>query len=458
MNQEAVSPETKQYQRKLFDLAAEKNRIPAELYETYNVKRGLRNANGTGVLVGLTKIGEVHGYIFDENEKVDVHGRLSYRGIDVADLVEGCIVDNRFGFEETIFLIIFGLLPTQAQLEHFKKMLAESMPLPKHFTEDVILKTPSKDIMNKLARCVLGLYSHDDNPDDTSLENMIRQSLHLIAQFPQMIAHSYCAKRHYYDRKSLYLHASRPDLSLAENFLYMIRPDNKYSELEAKILDLCLILHAEHGGGNNSSFVTHVVSSTGTDTYSAIAAAIGSLKGPKHGGANNRVIGMMSELMGQVRDWEDEQQVSDYLWKLLNKEAYDRSGLIYGMGHAVYTLSDPRAVLLKEHARTLAKSKGCLKEFHLYETVERLSPALFNKAKGTSGVPLAANVDFYSGLVYSMLDIAPELYTPLFAMSRVVGWCAHRIEEVMVGGKIIRPAYKSVVRREQYVALADRQG
>ena len=441
--------------KELIKIASESNFISPEYYGTYNVKRGLRNPNGTGVLVGLTNIGDVHGYIFDENEKVDVDGRLCYRGINVTDMVKTCIAENRFGFEETIFLIIFGKLPTKGQLEKFSEYLHKSMALPKNFTEDMILKAPTPDIMNKLGRCVLGLYSYDDNPDSLELGNLLSQSIQLIARFPVLIAHSYCAKSHYIDGKSLYLHSPQPNLSMAENFLYMIRPDNKYTDLEAKVLDLCLILHAEHGAGNNSTFVTKVVSSTGTDTYFAIAASVGSLKGPKHGGANNRVIGMMNEIKENVSDWKNVDEVSSYITRILEKKAYDKSGLVYGMGHAVYTLSDPRAVLLKEYARKLAKAKNCEDEFALYESIERLTPDLFHKIKNTNQA-LAANVDFYSGFVYSMLGISNDLYTPLFAMARVVGWCAHRIEEVMTNKKIVRPAYKSVVKRLPYVPLDDR--
>jgi len=440
---------------KLFEIANESNYIDPNYYNQYNVKRGLRNSNGTGVLVGLTNIGDVHGYIFDENEKVEVEGRLRYRGIDVTTMVRTCIEEDRFSFEETIFLITFGKLPTKAQLTSFTELLNESMKLPKNFTEDIILKNPSPDIMNKLGKCVLSLYSHDKNPDDLSLPNLIRQSILLIARFPVMIAHAYCAKSHYTDGKSLYLHSPQKGLTLAENFLYMIRPDNKYTDLEAKVLDLALTLHAEHGAGNNSTFVTKVVSSTGTDTYSAIAASVGSLKGPKHGGANNRVIGMMEEIKANVKDWNNDEEVKAYITKILKKEAYDKSGLVYGMGHAVYTLSDPRAVLLKEYAEKLAKEKNCEKEFELYKSVERLTPDLFHEIKGHTHA-LSANVDFYSGFVYSMLGIQSELYTPLFAMARIVGWCAHRIEEVMTNNKIIRPAYKSVVKKSEYIPIDKR--
>ena len=439
----------------LLESAKKSNFISPEYYQIYNVKRGLRNANGTGVLVGLTNIGDVHGYIFDENEKVDVEGRLCYRGINVTDMVNSCMSENRFGFEETIFLIMFGKLPTKQELDGFSDALHRSMKLPANFTEDMILKTPTPDIMNKLARCVLGLYSHDPHPDDLSLENLITQSIQLIARFPVLIAHAYCAKSHYCDGKSLYLHSPQENLSMAENFLYMIRPDNKYTDLEAKVLDLCLILHAEHGAGNNSTFVTKVVSSTGTDTYSAIAASVGSLKGPKHGGANNRVIGMINDIKANVKNWDDDNELSEYITKILTKQAYDKSGLVYGMGHAVYTISDPRAILIKKYASKLAKAKDCEKEYALYESIERLTPDLFRKIKNTSQ-SLCANVDFYSGFVYSMLGISNDLYTPLFAMARVVGWCAHRIEEVMTNNKIIRPAYKSIVKRVPYVPIDER--
>lgn len=429
--------------------------IKPDYYQRYDVKRGLRNKNGTGVLVGLTSIGDVHGYIIDENEKVNVDGELRYRGVNVNDIVEACEREDRFGFEETAFLLLFGNLPTKEQLQEFAEALSELRHLPENFTEDSILKFPGNDIMNKLARSVLTLYSEDKNADDTSYKNVIRQSMEMIARFPVIIAHAYQAKKHYFDGESLFLHKNVPSYSTAENFLHILRPDNNFTHEEAKLLDLCLILHAEHGGGNNSAFTTHVVSSSGTDTYSAIAAAVCSLKGPKHGGANHKVMGMMNEIKANVRDWKDKDEVSAYLNKILRKEAFDKSGLIYGMGHAVYTLSDPRAVLLKRNAKQLAKSKDLMDEFELYNLVEELSPGLFNDYKQLN-VPIAANVDFYSGFVYSMLNISPELYTPLFAMSRIVGWCAHHIEEITYGGKIIRPAYKSVAKKSEYIPLQER--
>lgn len=429
--------------------------IDPALFQTYDVKRGLRNKNGTGVLVGLTSIGSVHGYIIDESEKVDVEGVLRYRGVDVYDIVAACEREDRFGFEETAFLLLFGVLPTKEQLRDFCGFLSELRALPPNFTEDSILKFPSKDIMNKLARSVLTLYSEDERADDTSYLNVFRQSMELIARFPVIIAQAYQAKRHYFDGESLFLHQCVPEYSTAENFLHMLRQDNKFTHEEAKLLDLCLILHAEHGGGNNSAFTTHVVSSTGTDTYSAIAAAVCSLKGPKHGGANSKVMGMMKEIKENVKDWKDEDEIKAYLKRILNKEAFDGSGLIYGMGHAVYTLSDPRAVLLKKNAGSLAKIKGCMDEFDLYCMIERLTPELYREFKNTAK-PISPNVDFYSGFVYSMLNISPELYTPLFAMSRIVGWCAHHIEEIAYGGKIMRPAYKSVTRKKQYVNIDNR--
>ena len=451
-NSDNVNNNSNNFSSKLADLIKENISINPEHYEIYNVKRGLRNSDGTGVLVGLTVIGEVHSYILDENEKVDIPGKLWYRGIDIEDIVSGCVKENRLGFEEVIFLILFGILPSKQMLSQFSEYLNGHRNLPNNFVEDVILKAPSPDIMNKLARCVLTLYSYDNNPDDLSLENLLNQSLELIARFPVIIAYAYQSKQHYYNNKSLFIHSSRPDLSIAENFLHLIRANNKFTQEEAKILDLCLILHAEHGGGNNSAFTTHVVSSTGTDTYSAIAAAIGSLKGPKHGGANNRVMGMMNEIKSNVKNWTDENEVSAYIAKIINKDAYDRSGLVYGFGHAVYTISDPRAVLLKKSARDLAAKKGRMEEFELYNIIEKVTPRLFAELKNNNK-PLPANIDFYSGFVYSLLDIPLELYTPLFAMSRIVGWCAHRIEEIISSNKIIRPAYKSLSKRKDYIPI-----
>jgi citrate synthase len=423
--------------------ALERNYIDPTFYGRYNTKRGLRNEDGTGVLVGLTGVGDVHGYIIDEGEKVPVEGRLRYRGIEIEEIVRRFQEKKRRGYEETVYLLLFGTLPNEEQLENFNVILGSKRDLPNGFTEDMVLRAPSNDIMNKLARSVLVSYSYDDNPDEISIENMIRQSIELIARFPTMVAYGYHAKRHYFHNESLFIHSPQPELGTAENLLCMIRPDMKYTPLEAEVLDLALVLHAEHGGGNNSAFSIRVVSSSGTDTYSAIAAGVGSLKGPKHGGANIKVIGMMEEIMNQIKDWDDEEELLAYLKKILKRKACDRSGLIYGIGHAVYTLSDPRAVLLKEKAEELALEKNTIEEFKLYSAVERLTPKAFYETKGYERI-MRPNVDFYSGFIYRMLNIPKDLYTPIFAVGRIAGWCAHRIEEVLSGGRIIRPAYKSI--------------
>jgi citrate synthase len=434
----------------------ESYQIDKVLYDEYNVKRGLRNNDGSGVLVGLTRIGNVHGFIKDEHEIVPVEGKLRYRGIEIEDIVSHLEAENRYGFEETTFLLLFGKLPTATELLEFNKWLDTNRNLPDGFTENMILKSPSNDIMNNLARCVLALYSYDKDPDNISVENVLRQSIELIASFPTLIAYGYQAKCRYYHNDSLFLHHPKSSIGTAKCFLQLIRPDQKFTELEAKTLDICLILHAEHGGGNNSSFSIHVITSSDTDTYSAISSGVGSLKGPKHGGANNKVIGMMENIKQNVKNWEDEKEVADYLVKILKKEAYDQTGLIYGLGHAVYTLSDPRTSILKKYARELAREKGREKEFALYDAVERLSPGLFLEIK-KSEKKVCVNVDFYSGFVYGMLNLAPELYTPIFAMSRISGWCAHRLEELISGGRIIRPAYKSVEPKNEYIAI-DKRG
>jgi citrate synthase len=449
------SVKLKDFQKRLALMAEENNKIPPYLHLKYNTKRGLRDQNGAGVLVGLTEIGDVHGFIMDEGEKIPDQGRLLYRGINVEDIVEGFTREGRFGFEETCFLLMFGDLPNEQDWTLFCDCLKGMRDLPDGFTEDMILKAPSSNVMNKLARGVLALYSYDDNPDDISIGNVLRQCVQLIARMPVLAAYGYQAKRHYYDKKSLYLHQPDPRLSTAENFLSMIRRDRKFTRLEAELLDLALVLHAEHGGGNNSTFTTHVVTSTDTDTYSAIAAAIGSLKGPKHGGANIKVYGMMEDMKEKVGDWKDDDEIRAYLTRLLNREAYDGQGLLYGLGHAVYTLSDPRAVLLKEKARILADQNGRKDEFDLYEKVAALGQEVFSEVKKVQ-VPLAPNVDFYSGFVYSSLNIPTDLYTPLFAISRIAGWSAHRIEELVSGGKIIRPAYRSVVKHRSYIPLSER--
>ncbi|MGI5872165.1 MAG: citrate/2-methylcitrate synthase [Bacillota bacterium] len=439
----------------LSELARKNGLIDPELFTKYEVKRGLRDINGRGVLVGLTEIGEVHAYIVDENEMIPVPGRLIYRGIDIVDLVNGFMSEGRYGFEETCYLLLFGELPTAAELEEFKQILNQYQKLPNGFARDIILKAPSKDMMNVLARSVLTLYSYDDNPDDISIQNVLRQCLKLIAVFPSIAVYGYQAHSHYHGNNSLFIHSPQPELSVAENILYMLRPDCKYTKLEATLLDLALVLHAEHGGGNNSSFVTHVVTSSGTDTYSVIAAALGSLKGPRHGGANIKVVQMFEDLKQNVKDWNDDDEIRCYLEKLLNKEAFDRSGLIYGIGHAVYSISDPRAVIFKDYVARLAQEKGLEDEYNLYAKVENLAPEVISKARRMyKGV--SANVDFYSGFVYRMLNIPLELFTPIFAISRIAGWSAHRIEEIVNAGKIIRPAYKCVCPRREYVPMAQR--
>ncbi len=452
---ETFSNSTSKLMEDLSLLMEQNNQIDPELYTRYNVKRGLRNADGTGVLVGMTEVGDVHSYIIDEGEKIPVEGRLKYRGIDIYELVRGFEEDKRFGFEECCYLLLFGELPDRSRLEEFSRLLSDYRQLPDNFTEDMILKAPSANIMNKLARAVLASYSYDSNPDDTSIKNVLRQCIELIARFPTMAAYGYQAKIHYHDKRSLYIHSPKYGLSTAENILHMIRAASDYTQTEAETLDLALVLHAEHGGGNNSTFATRVVSSTGTDTYSAIAAAIGSLKGPLHGGANAKVLEMMEDIKSHVRNWEDEAEVGRYVEKILRKEAFDNSGLIYGMGHAVYTVSDPRAILLKQKAVQLAKEKGMEREFNLYALIERIAPDIFYRVKKSDKV-ICANVDFYSGFVYNMLNIPEELHTPIFAIARIAGWCAHRVEELISGGRIIRPAYKNVVGQREYINLDER--
>jgi len=444
------------YLEGLSSISTVKDKIPTEKYIKYNVKRGLRNDNGTGVLVGLTSIGEVSGYIIEDNEKIATPGKLYYRGINIEDIVSDVETDNRHGFEEVVFLLLFGILPNKEQLKDFKEVLSIMRELPEGFTEDAILKTPCENIMIKLSRSVLALYSYDNDAENASILNILKQSIGLIAKFPTLAAYGYQAKAHYFDNKSLYIHTSKPEYSAAENFLHLIRPDNKFTKLEADILDLMLILHAEHGGGNNSTFTTHVVSSTGTDIYSAIAAAIGSLKGSKHGGANLKVTSMAEDIMANVKDWDNDEEIEAYLVKILEKEAFDKSGLIYGLGHAVYTITDPRATLLKKKAIELSVEKNEMKKFKVYEAIERLGPKAFSTVKGP-GKEICANVDLYSGFVYQLLDIPVELCTPLFAVSRIVGWCAHILEEHITGGRIIRPAYKSVSNKVEYTKLENRE-
>ena len=423
----------------------------------HDVKRGLRNADGTGVMAGVTRIGSTQGYYMRDGEKTAMEGKLYYRGIDVADIADGFLKDGRSGFEETAYLLILGKLPNKSELETFRKMLEDFRELPKGFTENMILPAPSVNIMNKMSRSVLALYSYDSEPEasEHNLERELTKALQLLASSPIIVAHAYAAKRHYFDGEGLYLHRSQPGYSMAENFLHSVRRDNSFTEEEARLLDLCMVLHAEHGGGNNSAFACRVLTSSGTDIYSAISAAIGSLKGPRHGGANEKVIDMFSYIKKDVRNWKDEDEVADYLDKILKGEAASGDGLIYGMGHAVYTVSDPRAVMLKELAHSLAVKKDMHDEFELIKTVEKLAPYALGRAKGTK-VEVCANVDMYSGFVYKMLGIPQELYTPLFAVARMSGWCAHRLEEAWGGGRIIRPAYKAIALDEAYVPLSER--
>lgn len=429
------------------------NTIDKELYSLYKVNRGLRDEHGVGVLTGLTEISEVCAK--DENgEPID--GQLFYRGYNVKDLTAGLFQDKRFGFEEITYLLLFGELPSKKELAAFRELLAEFRTLPNSFVRDIIMKAPSRDMMNSMARSVLTLYSYDHNADDTSLDNVLRQCLQLIALFPQLALYSYQAYDYYVkDNNAFFINHPLPELTAAENILYMLRKDGSYTELEARILDLALILHAEHGGGNNSTFTTHVVTSSGTDTYSAIAGALGSLKGPKHGGANIRVCHMFRDMEEHVKDWKDDDEVSAYLLKLLNKDAFDKSGLIYGIGHAIYSKSDPRAEIFKSFVERLAEEKGRSEEYNLYAAVERLAPQVISEKRSMyKGV--SANVDFYSGFVYQMLGIPEELFTPLFAISRISGWSAHRMEELINGNKIIRPAYKAVLPRREYIPFDKR--
>lgn len=431
------------------------NQIDPELYTKLDVKRGLRDINGKGVLAGLTEISEVQSKKEVDGVMVPCEGQLFYRGVNVEDIVKGFMVEKRFGYEETAYLLLFGNLPNPVELRDFKNLLATYRTLPTSFVRDIIMKAPSQDMMNTLARSVLTLYSYDDRADDISIPNVLRQCLQLISLFPMLSVYGYQAYRHYHDGQSLYIHSPKPELSTAENILHILRPDSSYTELEAKLLDLALVLHMEHGGGNNSSFTTHVVTSSGTDTYSVIAASLGSLKGPRHGGANIKVVKMFDDMKQHIKDWNDEEQVKNYLRALLNREAFDHAGLIYGMGHAVYSLSDPRANIFKSFVEQLAMAKNRVEEFKLYAMVERLAPVVIGEERRIyKGV--SANVDFYSGFVYSMLDLPTELYTPIFAIARIVGWSAHRLEELTNNGKIIRPAYQSVSERRTYIPLHER--
>lgn len=417
--------------------------IEQDLFTKFDVKRGLRDVNGRGVLAGLTNISDVRASKIVNGEQIPLHGELFYRGYNVKDLVDGFTRENRFGFEESTYLLLFDKLPNKEELDSFTKLLSDYRTLPTSFVRDIIMKAPSKDMMNTLARSVLTLYSYDDRADDTSIPNVLRQCLQLISMFPLLTIYGYNAYKHYHDGASLFIHTPKPELSTAETILHILRPDSKYTPLEAKILDIALVLHMEHGGGNNSTFTTHVVTSSMTDTYSVMAAAIGSLKGPRHGGANIKVVNMFEDMMNEVSDWEDEEEVSNYLARLLNREAFDHAGLIYGVGHAVYSKSDPRAVIFKSFVEKLSVEKGLEKEFALYSLVEKLAPKVIaNERKIYKGVSI--NVDFYSGFVYKMLNLPYELYTPIFAIARITGWSAHRLEELANNGKIIRPAYKPI--------------
>lgn len=453
MNSSLNQPKIQQIESKLLNLLEKNSYVNPELYTEYNIKRGLRNSNGTGVLVGITRIANVEGYVLEDGKKIPTDGRLLYRGIPLNDIVKGFQEDNRFGFEETVYLLLLGELPSKESLANFSQMLERYKTFPKFYNEDMIYKSVSKNIMNMMQRTVLSLYNYDDDPENLELLNTLRQSIDIIAKLPLLMAYCFNSKRHYYDNDSLIIHRPKPGAGTAENILHMLRKDCEYTEEEAKLLDLCLVVHAEHGGGNNSAFATHVVSSSGTDMYSAIATAIGSLKGPKHGGANIMVAEMLDNIKENC-NWKDRDSVSNYLDKIMNKEAFNKTGLVYGMGHAIYTISDPRAVLLKEKAKQMAEEKGYEDQFYLLNTIEELTKIKMKEKKGDD-FEICANVDLYSGLVYEMLGINRQLYTPIFAVSRIAGWCAHRLEQVQ-DSKIIRPAYFNLVTGEKYIPLENR--
>lgn len=456
MNDESFSKITPQI-RNLAQKCRSNSKINVSLYEKYEVKRGLRDLNGRGVLTGLTEISEIKSTDVDADGKViPCEGKLFYRGYDVENIIEGFNSEGRFGFEEVTYLLMFGTMPTVKELKEFNEILGDYRSIPSNFVRDIIMKKPSHDIMNALARSVLMLYSYDDKADDLSISNVVRQSLQLISEFPLLAVYSYQAYKHYHMGGSLIIHEPKPGLSTAENLLHLLRPDSKYTTLEARILDIALVLHAEHGGGNNSTFTTHVVTSSGTDTYSTIVASLGSLKGPKHGGANIKVVKMFNDIKENISDWNNEEELTSYLESILEKKAFDKTGLIYGMGHAVYSLSDPRANVFKGFVRKLSIEKGREKEYELYSNVERIAAKLIAQdRKIYKGV--SANVDFYSGFVYSMLDLPMELYTPIFAVARISGWCSHRIEELINSSKIIRPAYRNVQDRRDYVKIHNRE-
>lgn len=451
MNYSEVTP----YIKELADLSDSGNHIIPEMYVQHDVKKGLRDLNGNGIVAGLTEVSRIKAKDKDaEGNEIPCEGQLYYRGINVRKIVKGFLDDDRPGFEETIYLLLFSRLPSKEELDKFYEQLSVYRSLPSSFVRDMILKAPGKDMMNILSRCVLALYTYDDNPDDVSTANVLRQCLQLIAEFPLLAVYGYHSFQHYHRSNSLFIHYPKKELKTAENLLYILREDGRYTPLEAKLLDLALVLHAEHGGGNNSSFTTHVVTSSGTDTYSAISAALGSLKGPRHGGANIKVVQMFDDMKANI-NVKDEEAVKDYLVRLLDKQAFDRAGLIYGMGHAVYSLSDPRADILRAYAKQLSEEKGMQEEYELYETVEKLAPQIIaEKRKMYKGV--SANVDFYSGMVYKMLELPYELFTPIFAVARIAGWSAHRMEEIQNAGKIIRPAYTSVKPETAYIPLENR--
>ncbi|MBQ9118153.1 MAG: citrate/2-methylcitrate synthase [Clostridia bacterium] len=452
MNYSEITP----YVKKLAKLSQKGNGITPEMYAKHEVKRGLRDLDGKGVVAGLTEVSNIQSKTRDaQGNEIPCEGKLSYRGIDVRTLVKGFTEGNRYGFEETVYLLLFSKLPNKEELQEFSIQLSKYRSLPPSFVRDMILKAPGKDMMNVLSRSVLALYAYDETPDDIDLPNVLRQCLQLIARFPLLAVYGYQSFQHYHNNNSLFIHYPKPEYNTAENLLYLLREDGKFTPLEAKILDLALVLHAEHGGGNNSTFTTHVVTSSGTDTYSAVSAALGSLKGPRHGGANVKVMRMFDDLKANVNT-EDKDAIAEYLTKLLDKQAFDKAGLIYGMGHAVYSLSDPRADILRAYAKQLAEEKGMQKEYELYETVEKLAPAIIaEKRKIYKGV--SANVDFYSGMVYKMLGLPYELFTPIFAVARIAGWSAHRLEEIQNAGKIIRPAYICVKDEDGYVDIDNRQ-
>ncbi len=455
ISQNALSPEAVELLDDFVEEARRSYSIPARAFDSYRVKRGLREADGTGVTAGVTRIGNAHGYVVNEGEKVPDEGKLEYRGYSMSELVESYAAEGRYGFEECVYLLFFGELPTESQLSKFNVLLDACRRLPPRYTEDILMKAPCRSLMNKISSGILALYAYDEDPDGTTLENMLRQSIEITARLPVIAGQAYAVYKNYFYNRSLHIHNPCAEMSTAQNFLRVLRSDKSFTEAEAHLLDLCLVLHAEHGGGNNSTFACRVLSSSGTDTYSAISAAIGALKGPRHGGANIKVQEMFDDIKANVANPHDDGQLSDYLVRILRGEVGDGSGLIYGMGHPIYTVSDPRAVMLKRYARDLAYKKGYGDDFELLESIERLTPDVFRNFKGIDRA-MCANVDLYSGLVYRMLDIPVEMYTPLFAVARVAGWCAHRMEEFSTAHRIIRPGYKCIEREREFVPIGAR--